>query len=273
MIDLRSFCENLHDDNQIQQIMLNESEWDSIIEIHAILKPFAVVTKKLQSTNITLSDFFGMWMNLKIKVQRQSGTNPFASKIFSNMQNRHDVLIEIPVMLAAVHLDPRYNVMLTLDQKITAEDFLEVLYRRIQANDINQTQQQQPDMNPVQNVDSSLDEITLLIQQIRSRTDQNNVLHVNTDSTAINIKQLIHDFNDTEEISKSVIEYWEEKKTSKAELYQIVTVLFAIPPTQSSVERAFSALALTLTPLRTKLTDEALENMLIIRLNKSIYVE
>lgn len=249
MIELRSFCEDLHNDNQIQQIMLNESEWVSIIEIHAMLKPFAVVTKKLQSTSTALSDFFGMWMNLKIKVQRQSTTNPFASKIFTNMQSRHDVLVEIPVMLAAVYLDPRYNVMLNSSQKATAENFLEVLYRRIQVNDIDPTQQQQPDMNLVQNDDLSLDEITLLIQQVRSRTGQNDVLPINTDSMTIDIKQLIRDFNDTEQTSKSIIEYWEEKKTSKPELYQVVTVLFAIPSTQSSVERAFSALALILTPL------------------------
>lgn len=44
----------------------------------------------------------------------------------------------------------------------------------------------------------------------------------------------------------------------------------AIPPTQTAVERVFSALALVLTSHRTNLGDEILENILLVRLNHNL---
>lgn len=46
----------------------------------------------------------------------------------------------------------------------------------------------------------------------------------------------------------------------------------AIPPTQASVERTFSALALVLTSHRTNLGDEILENILLVRLNHDLSI-
>lgn len=55
---------------------------------------------------------------------------------------------------------------------------------------------------------------------------------------------------------------------TKPELYKLATVIHSVPPTQTSVERAFSAMALILNPLKTRLSDKNLENMLLIRLNR-----
>lgn len=49
-----------------------------------------------------------------------------------------------------------------------------------------------------------------------------------------------------EPISTSIFEFWNQMKLMQSELYQLATVIMSIPPTQSTVERAFSALGLVL---------------------------
>lgn len=63
-----------------------------------------------------------------------------------------------------------------------------------------------------------------------------------------------------------VLQYW-HKKTSDAELKKIIDVVLAVPATQVSVERAFSALGIILTKLRTKLSKNTLNMLLTTKLN------
>jgi hAT family C-terminal dimerisation region len=73
-------------------------------------------------------------------------------------------------------------------------------------------------------------------------------------------------------LNANILQYWDLKKLYEPELYKISQVILAVPPTQVSVERAFSALALILTYLRTKMRSDNLENILITNLNKE-YVD
>lgn len=261
---MKSFCESLENDPIIARLLLDESDWRSVYEIQSTLQPFTIATKKLQSPNVTLSDFYGMWFNLKLKIQRQN--DAFGKNLLAHMEKRHNNLIEIPVMLSAVYLDPRYNILLSSQQRNEAEIFLESLHQRIKANDAEQFHQLQ---NSNMTDDLLLDEVTNYIHQIRNLNVQNDQQIPNANT--VNIKQLLRSLNDKEQVTKPILEYWEENKSYKPELYELAKILYAIPPTQCSVERAFSALALVLTPLRTKLSDQLLENILIVRLNKTIF--
>lgn len=72
-----------------------------------------------------------------------------------------------------------------------------------------------------------------------------------------------HNFN--------VFEYWTQRKSTHPELYAVAMVLLAVPSTQVSVERAFSALSLVLSDHRTTLGEEVLADILIIKLNREVY--
>lgn len=61
--------------------------------------------------------------------------------------------------------------------------------------------------------------------------------------------------------------YWLQKKATHKDLFEVAAVIFAVPSTQVSVERAFSALALTLSDHRTSLGEQTLEDLLIVKLN------
>lgn len=65
--------------------------------------------------------------------------------------------------------------------------------------------------------------------------------------------------------------HWLARKHSHPELFEVAMVILSGPSSQVSVERAFSALALVLSDLRTGLSEEALQDILLIKLNKEIF--
>lgn len=70
--------------------------------------------------------------------------------------------------------------------------------------------------------------------------------------------------------SFDVWQHWMSRKCTHPELYEVATILLAVPSNQVSVERAFSALGLVLSDKRTKMNDDTLENILLIKLNKTL---
>lgn len=65
-------------------------------------------------------------------------------------------------------------------------------------------------------------------------------------------------------------EYYEQFREQDPLLYELAIVVFAAPATQVSVERAFNALKLLLSPARYNLKKETLENILLINLNRDL---
>lgn len=85
------------------------------------------------------------------------------------------------------------------------------------------------------------------------------------------MKAIIESFDNLviEPIQTPVLDFWKRMKLQLPELYKLSTVVMAIPPTQTTVERAFSALAMVLTSRRTRIGDEILQSILLVRFNKN----
>ena len=93
-----------------------------------------------------------------------------------------------------------------------------------------------------------------------------------TSRTGANISEILKMLNDFEHMPRlssnsSVLEYWEQQKYSKPKLYKLSQVVLALPVTQVSVERAFSGLHFVLSPMRTSLDSDLLEDILFVRIN------
>lgn len=71
------------------------------------------------------------------------------------------------------------------------------------------------------------------------------------------------------DIDSNLVEYWERKKYFFPYLKEIFDVVHAVPATQVSVERSFSALRLVLSDLRCNLSDTTLEVIMFLKLNKN----
>lgn len=74
-----------------------------------------------------------------------------------------------------------------------------------------------------------------------------------------------------EDRKSHAMDFWETYKHKYKEIYILAKIIFAAAPTEVSVERCFSWLAFILNKYRYSLSDENLDTILFIRLNKKIF--
>lgn len=276
MILLKEFCVKQTTDREMKKRILSDDEWARVMDLLLVLKPFNKYVKMLQAENVTLSDFFGFWTAMRIKLSR--GEDDLSQKLLQHMNNYHERLIKNPALAAAVFLDPRYQRALKGD-KTVAIQFLVSLYRKIR--NVENYGAPEPELVLVstdnQSDGESLQDLEDYLNACRSvaGTDENVCLNPsNDDINNNNITERLHEFVGVEQpLTTSVLDYWESEKKSRPELYKLASVVYAIPPTQTTIERGFSSLPIVLTARRTRLSDDCLQNILLIRLNYKNYTE
>lgn len=69
-------------------------------------------------------------------------------------------------------------------------------------------------------------------------------------------------------LETNVLQYW--RNNNNNDMKKLAQIALAVPATQVSVERAFSALSLILTKLRSKLSNKTINNILITKLNYTV---
>lgn len=104
VMKLRSYCE-------AEKItILNKSDWGFGQKFLRIFKPMKVATTKLQAEQLTLSDFFKIWIDVTLQVKKISETEVIAIALYQNLLDRERKLFENNGALqAALYLDPRFR--------------------------------------------------------------------------------------------------------------------------------------------------------------------
>jgi len=86
-------------------------------------------TLKLQDKNLVYSEFFVVWMELKLKCENSH--NLIKKKLSAQIKIRESKLLENEALLAAIYMDPRVNCMLTNYQKSLAKTNLKKIAFRL----------------------------------------------------------------------------------------------------------------------------------------------
>lgn len=280
IIELQPFCDSLTDRDYtgIESFKLTPDEWSKIREIKCILTSFAIQTTKLQNESLTLSDFYGQWARLIVDTKK-FGNHILARELLTQMDNRRDALLSNQVLNACLYSDPRYQKYMSRGKKNEAVSYLKQLHERIQViesrpNADGESTSSRLSETPEDDA-SSDDELESVLSCMMSEVNEPVILNQTNDfvsSHTRSIENILLEFEGTEiPIKQKVIEYWEGEKNNNPELHKLAMIVHSVSPTQTTVERAFSAMALILSPLRTCLSDEILENLLIIRLNPELY--
>lgn len=162
-----------------------------------------------------------------------------------------------PAMLCAIFLDPRIH------RELELNGGNELQIARMTLANLNERIFNLNGEQAKENANNSFDEYfnqcaVLEVDNEQQRRNQfTEVLdhfHRSLQYMKLEPKQTIHDF-------------WECNKKLFPCLYEVACVIHAIPPSQATVERAFSALKFIFGELRTKIDQERLENLLLIKLN------
>uniref|UniRef100_A0A0K8UWC0 HAT C-terminal dimerisation domain-containing protein n=1 Tax=Bactrocera latifrons TaxID=174628 RepID=A0A0K8UWC0_BACLA len=116
---------------------------------------------------------------------------------------------------------------------------------------------------------SSNDTFHLLERKVTSWTQQSPQSTSNVQTIRQKLEGLAHDTRMP--FQTNILDYWKGLRSHEPALAKLAEVVLSVPCSQTSVERAFSALSLILTKHRSRLNAQNINNLLLIRLNEELF--
>lgn len=265
-------------------------KWDVLKELNRVLKVPYLVTKMLQKEDFTLSDFFGCFKIITMQLNKMIAEpgrkyTRLAEKLLHTLYQRKSKLVDHPLMICALYLDPRYKCEVVNDQdkvklaKLTLENIWERLKLLKNENEIGETPNEVPvaiETDQNENMNTFYEELDEMYGNlgINSGSGNHSSETSNRDKSIIAVALSNYENSTVHRMksSESVCTFWEKSKEEFGpELYELASIIHSIPPTQASVERNFSALKFMLTDRRYNLAEDLLESLLLIHLNRDVY--
>lgn len=267
-----------------------------IQEAIKILKIPFEVTKSLQKSDCTLSDFYGMCIamreKLKINVNKQNNKTNLAKCLLNGFEKRRSKMIRNEAMLACVYLDRRFSADLEEREIELAKMTLCNLWEKVRnskAARSNTAPQREVETPNDEDEEDGFD----MAKYFQSKglftagtfESQNGQASVPTteQSSAENKPNynksksefliLLDEFEQKYQFidhKTSILKFWEEQKENFPEIHVIANILLGIPPSQAAIERAFSQFGFVYECHRTQLSPDLLEAILLIKLNKDL---
>lgn len=247
-------------------------------EIVECLKVMHEATVLSQKADFGLTEFYRCWVITKLKIQarinQRCKTNLYAH-LLKSIEKRERQLLDNNLMKCAMILDPRFCDELEGEHLMQTKEILVKIWslmksiRNAEPNESN-------NMNQSANNSSNMD-IFRNYMKNKGKHRQMVLESTTTDDEFLNSIDLFIERENTEDCtfddSWSILKFWESKKKSYPLLYEMAMVIFAIAPTQVTIERLFSVFAHIFNDHRTSLSQELLEDILIICLNKDLFEE
>ncbi|XP_034237445.1 zinc finger BED domain-containing protein DAYSLEEPER-like [Thrips palmi] len=265
--------------------IISKEDWSNMQHLMKSLEPAMIATKALQSEQLTLGDMFGIWLECKAKLKKVN--SPLSLKIVENMELRErrqvyaprsalagqekvPALFEYPGFEAAILLDPRYFSCLDDSEVVSAKAFIRKLWKTVEKKRNPQLEIEE-EAEPHEENNDSDDEIEAMLRaKDLERSATASVSRVNI-STQLEVY-----YRETARVKDrktSILNWWEKHRLAYPELYLIACVLHAIPATQVSVERLFSALRFIMHYLRSGLSSDMIEDLVLIHSNSNLMKE
>ncbi|XP_055307721.1 uncharacterized protein LOC129571873 [Sitodiplosis mosellana] len=272
-LELREFVDMMAVTDKTFKI--TDAEWLDLEELRDVLHDCAEFTKTIQGVQITLSDFYAEWVQLKLKLQPKQRIK-FVDNLIKHMGKRGNDLLTDPLVLASLFLDMRYRVLLNTKpiQKQLAMNQLTLLWKRVcslrpENQQVENTSEATSDTGGTENdsnvMDSYLDSLESSSYQPSTNTASEDIMF-KLQQYNVEAEQ-----KKREPKTRHPMDFWYENRHTMPELYELAKLVFAVCPTETSVERNFSGLSYVLNRYRGNLTDKNLETIMFVRLNKELF--
>lgn len=246
-------------------------EWSDLKDLVNILRIPYHGTVKLQGRDLTLSDTYGIWLEIRLRLAKITNSSTgLAEALLTKFDSRFDTIYSNPAMKAAIFLDPRYRMGIMRNQRDVdeAKEFIMEMHRRVNYLKRKQHDTEQQ-ANENQDADTS-DEFNIQAEIAQYWLNQNNSP---SNTNVSDFESCLDTFDPPNMlINESVLEYWCSNKCD-SQLQEVAKAIFSISPCETQCERDFSSLKRILSDLRFNLLPETLESILTINLNKDIYLE
>lgn len=257
-------------------------KWQILKEIVYILKIPLRATIQLQKQDLTLSDAFGIWIQMKLHFNACNRRGCFKTNLSKHLTNaleaRKKLVFCNTFMKSALYLDPRYRRMILSDPSscTEAKDNLRKLWHRINATESTLHETEDAAINPA--IDPADDPFNMefdLQSEFNKYVSRDcEEIQSRADFSQTDIEHILDLFDPPQiPVERSIIEYWDSMKLTEPELYQLAMVVFAIPPTEVQIERDFSQLKFVFTDKRTLIQQERLEDIMLIKINPELFYQ
>lgn len=200
-----------------------------------------------------------------------------AANLLKRIDDRKSKLIENEVMLCAIYLDPRFKKDLDNNQEKAqfAQVALKNIWKHMQS--LKEPVNDAPIVTNMPSHEKSQSRLADFFDELDEMDEQCTSLNLQNDHLSDEIEIAIHQYEsfvkDIRLKSKdSVHAFWDTNKENLGPvLYKVACAVFAVPPTQASVERTFSALKYLFSDSRYRLSESTLETLMLVHTNADLY--
>jgi len=265
-----------------KNLFLTNAQWEQAEELRDILQRAFEVTKKLQFDDITPGYFYKKWSGLRLCYENNDSL--LATEIAKSMKKREADLLNNGLLLAAVCLDVTSMEMLPMESVEKAIQTITSLALRIQGLDEDDSKQTITDDDDDDAMSSSEDSATDSDEEMRVlRKKQRRTCASFSSRPGEKLSETASPAAQTITGVKAAIEKLKNqrialKKTKKdlltlinedypEELKEVALLLCTMPVTQVSVERLFSALKIFKRDQRSRLKEDILNALLLLKAN------
>lgn len=269
-------------ENKNLPAQLLRSKWNDFKEIITVLQIPYKATIALQKHDLTLSDSFGIWLKMKIHLQspimQRLCKSNFVNCLVDSLNSRQQIIFDNDAMLGAIYLDPRYRgeIVRDTDLMVKATQMLTNLWRRLSNFHPEVTNRSGINLSTESSGGNlSIDfENPKILDEYLSRTNHSRDMQTVANYHGFSIEHEIEIFQpDQLSSDASIISFWKSMKSKNPHLYEIATVIYAIPPAETQIERDFSLLEFIFSQRRQRLSSEMIEAILSINLNSELFFE
>lgn len=200
-----------------------------------------------------------MKIHIEACAAKESYKTNLSQKLIDALNTRQAAVFTNPEMECCLFLDPRFRSVILKDPD-AVERTKENLIRLW--NHLNLLKR------PNSTIHTSNDSSDLHL----SFNEQIELDKFIASNSYVSIENTIEIFQpDSLTTGKSVLDYWDTQKDSL--MYNVAMAVYSIPPTQVQIERDFSSLSRIFTVRRHNLSQNHLEEILLIHFNKDIFFE
>ncbi|XP_017491927.1 PREDICTED: uncharacterized protein LOC108380071, partial [Rhagoletis zephyria] len=262
--DVLTKIESVKYKTQDENFEIDDSFWEFIDSYCLVFSPLQKAIKIFQEEQLHYGNFYAQWLKCKICTEKiiKDSNHPLiktiGDMILQSFEKRTNTLMRNNSLISCLYLDPRFHHTLTANQKMEATQYLKTIWDRINETNPGGIAHSTPNSSAHQTPNQFFDVEDELLNEYLSQGIEANVgtaTDVHTKIKNLQLPILRSDAN--------VLIFWKEKQFTDPEMYALSNVCFAIPPTQVTIERAFSMLKLILTDSRNRLSEETLENILL----------
>lgn len=242
-----------------------------------MLKVLFVATKLLQDHKLGLSDFYRIWLVTTIDLDESpSNHTNLARCLQESLHARKRYLLENPALVSAVYLDLRFKCELNEEEVNLAKLSLIRLWNRLQ--ELNKPKETEIHTTPYnKKLETYFSQkgfsSTTTASADTSTTNSRNItelewvqLFEKYDNEAMRGNTRLHS-------DENILKYWHGIRSQFPELFTLACIVHAIPPSQCVIEQYFSTLAYVFGCRRSQLKQATLEQILMIKLNRSFFEE